>query len=299
MDLFASDVGGIASGNMRNRTQDTINAGIQQRNNEIANNIANLKSQEKTGEVATAVQSSLEGIMGARSLSSGISEYKAWKAKGAQKADQLQKLRSTAPEGLNGDVRVGDETEAPSVEVEAQATTEAPATPAPEGESATPSSNTNPTNEEHTAVTAGEDDAGGGGSLVNKGLQKVTGLTEEGVEKLGRGVGALGSIATAGMDLYKDFADHQWSKNSGWQDAGQVADFGAAIADTAAVVFPPAALVGGLLSGIGAITNDIGELFESKKEKAQQEQQQEQQKAQQEQVIQAPQAAQVAVARTA
>ena len=49
MDLFASDVGAISSGNMRDSRQESINAGIQQRNNDIASNIANLKSQETRG----------------------------------------------------------------------------------------------------------------------------------------------------------------------------------------------------------------------------------------------------------
>jgi hypothetical protein len=297
MDLFASDVGAISSGNMRDSKQESINAAIQMRNNDIANNIANLKSQEKTGEIESAVQGTIQGIMGAHTLHSGISDYKAWRSQRLTKANQLQNLKATAPEGLQGDVRMGDETESPSVQVQAQATTEPPATASPEGTSATPSSNTNPTAEEHTTITAGEDDAGGGGSLVNKGLQKITGLSEDGVDKLGRGVGAVGSVATAGLDIYEDFKDNKWKKNNGWQDASQITDMGAAIADTVAIAFPPAALVGGILSGIGAVTNEIGELFESKKEKAQKEQQQEQQKAQQQQQFQAPETSEQAIAR--
>jgi len=297
MDLFTSDIGAISSGNMRNKNQESINVAIQQRNNDIAKNIADLKSQEKTADVENAIQGTIEGVMGAHSLHSGISDYKAWRANKATKANQLQSLKSTAPQGLDGDVRMGDESQAPSTQPELQATTEPPSTATPEGTSATPSSNRNPTNQEHTAITAGEDDAGGGGSLVNKGIQNITGLSEEGVEKVGRGVGALGSVATAGMDIFEDFKDNKWKKDNGWQDASQITDFGAAIADTVAVAFPPAALVGGILSGIGAVTNEIGEIFESKKEKAQQAVEQAKQKAQQTQVFQAPEAQQQAIAR--
>ena len=293
MDLFASDVGAISSGNMRDSQQEGINNAIQQRNNDLAKNISDLKSQEKTADVENAVQ----GVMGTHALHSGISDYKAWRAKKATKANQLQSLKASSPQGLEGNVRMGDETQAPSTEPQVQATTEAPATASPEGISATPSSNTNPTAEEHTAITAGEDDAGGGGSLVNKGLQNITGLSEEGVEKLGRGVGAVGSVATAGMDIYEDFKDNKWKTNNGWQDASQIADFGAAIADTVAIAFPPAALVGGVISGIGLVTNEIGDLFSKKKEEAAQTVQETQQKAQQQQQVQAPQAQQQAISR--
>lgn len=297
MDLFSSDVGAIASGNMRDSKQESINAAIQQRNNDIANNISNLKAQEKTTDMESAIQGTIQGVMGAHSLHSGIADYKAWRSKNLTKANQLSNLKSTSPEGLQGDVRMGDETESPSVEVQAQATTEPPATGSPEGTSATPSSNTNPTAEEHTTITAGEDDAGGGGSLVNKGLKNITGLSEEGVEKLGRGVGAVGSVATAGMDIYEDFKDNKWKKNNGWEDASQIADMGAAIADTIAIAFPPAALVGGVISGLGLVTNEIGDLFSKKKEQAQQTVQQTQQKAAATQQFQAPQSSQQAIAR--
>ena len=297
MDLFASDVGAISSGNMRDSRQESINAGIQQRNNDIASNIANLKSQEKTGEMESAIQGTIKGLMGTHALHSGISDYKAWKSQKLTKANQLSNLKSTSPEGLQGDVRVGDETQSPSVEVQAQATTEPPATGSPEGTSATPSSNTNPTAEEHTTITAGEDDAGGGGSLINKGLKSITGLSDDGIAKLDRGVGAIGSVATAGMDIYEDFKDNKWKKENGWEKAGQIADVGSAIADTIGIAFPPAALLGGVLTGIGAVTNEIGEIFDSKKNKAQQQAQETQQKAQQQQQFQAPQSSQQAIAR--
>lgn len=297
MDLFASDVGAIASGNMRNSQQEGINNAIQQRNNDLAKNISDLKSQEKTADVENAVQGTIQGIMGTHALHSGISDYKAWKANKATKANQLQSLKSSSPQGLEGNVRMGDETQAPSTEPQVQATTEPPATASPEGTSATPSSNTNPTNEEHTAITAGEDDAGGGGSLVNKGLKSITGLSDDGLAKLDRGVGAIGSVATAGMDIYEDFKDNKWKKENGWEKAGQIADVGSAIADTIGIAFPPAALLGGVLTGIGAVTNEIGEIFDSKKNKAQQQVQETQQKAQQQTVVQAPQAQQQAISR--
>jgi len=297
MDLFASDVGAIASGNMRDSQQEGINNAIQQRNNDLAKNISDLKSQEKTADVENAVQGTIQGLMGTHALHSGISDYKAWRANKATKANQLQSLKASSPDSLEGNVRMGDETQAPSTEPQVQATTEAPATASPEGISATPSSNTNPTAEEHTTITAGEDDAGGGGSLVKQGLKNVTGLSEEGVEKLGRGVGAVGSVATAGMDIYEDFKDNKWKKNNGWQDASQIADFGAAIADTVAIAFPPAAIVGGVISGLGLVTNEIGDLFSKKKEQAQQTVQQTQQKASATQQFQAPEASQQAIAR--
>lgn len=295
MDLFASDVGGISSGNMRDRSQESINAGIQARHEQLAGQIASLKQQREGTEVNQAISGLIGTMVGGSRINSGMQEYKNFKEKAQTKLQQINKVKAS-PNTVDGEVNVEDDV---TTEARPQTTTEAPATASPEGTSATPSSNLNPTAEEHEVETVGADGEGKGGSLLGKGLSNLTGLSDDAVEAVGRGVGALGSIGTAGLDIYKDITNNQWSKNNAFQDVGQVAQIGGAIADTIGIAFPPAMLVGGALDVAGAVTNEIGDLFESGKEKAKQVQQQAQQKAQEAKAqVQAPAQAQVVAART-
>ena len=295
MDLFASDIGGISSGNMRDRSQESINAGIQARHEQLAGQIASLKQQREGTEVNQAISGLVGTMVGGSRIKSGMQEYKNFKAKAQTKLQQINKVKAS-PNTVDGEVNVEDDV---TTEARPQTTTEPPATASPEGTSATPSSNLNPTAEEHEVETVGADGEGKSGSLLGKGLSNLTGLSDDAVEAVGRGVGALGSIGTAGLDIYKDITNNQWSKNNAFQDVGQVAQIGGAIADTIGIAFPPAMLVGGALDVAGAVTNEIGDLFESGKEKAKQVQQQAQQKAQEAKAqVQAPAQAQVVAART-
>ena len=295
MDLYSSSVADIQNGNMRSRQQLALSQGIASHNSDLANQIKDLKlrgdqvAQQgvnalKSQNIEQGIQGVIGGFMEARGVKSGLQTYKDYVAKGQSKASALSNLKSGAVEG---DVNVGDTQTAPSVEQRPQTTTEPNATATPEGEPAQNHNSTggdvdvNPSAEEHNVITAGEDGAGKSGSMIHNGMKNITGLTDESIERVGRGAGALASAGSVGIDIYQDIKKKSFGDN-GWESAGQVAQIGGAIADTIGVAFPPAELLGAGLGLVGGVLDDIGEAFESSKTKKEnQEKAQQQQDAQQ------------------
>ncbi len=298
MDLYTADVGAIQNGNMRNQAAESANEAIQYHNNQLANQLEGLRRQAASAataqQVEQGIQGAISGYMDLRGLKQGISSYRDYVAKGQTKASALRDLTSGPAQA--GEVRADPDAEqAPQIEARPTATEEPNATPTPEGAPAQGTADTNPTADDHTDITAGPDEEGGGDSLVKKGMSRL-GLTEEGAEKLGKGVGALGSAAFAGLDIYNDVKKGKLGDN-GWEDVGQIAQIGGAISDIAGTVFPPAELLGAGLGVVGGIFEDIGEAFESsKKTQEQQETDTQTQQAQQQAEAQAPVQAQAQVA---
>lgn len=261
MDLFASDSAAIADGNRRSSQQDAVRAGVQARNNELSGNIAKLKQGVESQSTETAIQGAIGGYMAGNGFKNGIQSYKAYRDTGLNKVNELNKIKNS-PTGVNGDVRVGDT--AVTVEPRTDPSTGEPlSSPAPEGPSAT-GNNPAPTAVEHEAVTVGEDGQGKAGSMVHDGMKSITGLSDGVIDKVGKGVGVLGSAAVGGMDLYKDISGGKIAGNNFGEKAGNVLQIGGSIADTLGVVFPPAAIIGGALDVVGAISNEIGEIFDGK-----------------------------------
>jgi hypothetical protein len=292
MDLYARDAGAIQSGNMRTQAQQRLGEAISLHNSELAGQLKLEQGQLAQQRTQQAIEGIMSGYMDTRGLQNGIKEYKAWSQARATKASALKDL--TSGPAQQGEVRVGDENTAPEVEERPNTTSEPNPTAAPEGPAAQGTADVNPSAEEHNAITAGKEGQGESGSLLQKGMSKI-GLTEEGVEKIGKGIGALGSAAVAGVDIYQDIKKGKLGDN-GWEDVGQVGQIGGgAIADTIGAAFPPAALLGAGLSLVGGIFDDIGEAVETSKKK---KEEQEAQKQQQEQTVAPPvvQQAQVAVA---
>ena len=303
MDLFANDAGDISSGNMRSRANEQMNAAVGLHNQAIARNIADIhqkmqdsasnfkrgQSQASEAETLGAISQSVEGLIGAHKFSSALSHYKQARASasGLTKTEALSKTIRQAPEGTDGEVRVGTGDGArPTVEP-APNTTPDPATSAtPEGSSAT-GSDPAPTNEEHTAITVGKDGDGEAGSMLHKGFKNLTGMSDEGIEKLGKGAGVIGAGVTGGLDLFKDIKAGKIAGANGWEQAGNVAQIGGAIADIAGAVpvLAPLEIIGGALDLLGGGLDAIGEFVEGSKKKkeasAAQQKQQAQAKAQQ------------------
>jgi hypothetical protein len=298
MDLYTADVGAISSGNMRNQAAETANEAIQYHNNQLGNQLEGLRRQAEQGlqaqQAEQGIQGAISGFMDLRAVKSGVSAYKDYLAKGQSKASALADLTSGPAQA--GEVRMDPDAEqAPEVEARPNTTAEPNTSAAPEGAAAQGTADVNPTSDDHTAITAGEADDGGDGSLLKKGMSKI-GLTEEGAEKLGKGVGALSSVAFAGLDIYNDVKKGKLGDN-GWEDVGQVAQIGGAISDVVGTVFPPAELLGAGLGLVGGLFSDIGEAFESSKEK--QEKQQTDTQTQQQQQQAEEQATTVASAQVA
>jgi hypothetical protein len=114
------------------------------------------------------------------------------------------------------------------------------------------------------------------GKLTDVGDGIVESAGEEGGELLGtagkfaKGVGVLGSVATAGLDIYKDvdslehgggIAGDNWAEKT-----ANVLQIGGALADIGGTVFPPLALFGTATDLIGAGIGEVGELLDKGKQ---------------------------------
>ena len=286
MDLFQSDAGAISSGNMRNGATDSVNEAISFHNNELAKQAQGIRqaasdalSQQRTEQTISGIMS---GYMESRGLKSGIQSYKDYVAQGRSKATALQQKAATLQDQVGAQIRNDPAPSAePTAEARPNTTAEPNVSATPEGAPAQGTADANPSAVEHGAITAGEEDTGKTGSMFHNGLKRIAGVSDEAIDRVGKGVGAIGSAAVAGVDIYNDVKKGKLGDN-GWEDVGQVAQIGGAISDVVGTAFPPAELLGGALGVVGGIFSDIGEAVEGKKKDAEvkQQDQEAQQKAQ-------------------
>ena len=306
MDLFQADAGAISSGNMRNQAADSVNEAVQFHNSELAKQAQGIRqaasdalSQQRTEQ---GISNIMSGFMEARGLKSGIQSYKDYVAQGRSKAAALQEKAASLQNQMGNtgaEIRNNPApAEEPVVEARPNTTEEPNATATPEGPAAQGTADPNPTAAEHGAITAGEEDTGKTGSMFHNGLKRVAGISDEAIDRVGKGVGAIGSAAVAGVDIYNDVKKGKLGDN-GWEDVGQVAQIGGAISDVVGSAFPPAELLGGALGVVGGIFSDIGEAVEGKKKDAevkQQDQEAQQKAAEQTQAMAVAPTAQIAAA---
>lgn len=281
MDLFVNDVNDISSGNMRKRANEQANAAIGIHNQQIARNITqihkdlqNFQSQASEQEALGAVAGGVEGLLGANSLGSALQEFKEQRAAGIAKKNALANLKSQAPLGAEGDIRVGvEDNDRPSVETPENSTPSPAESATPEGTSATPSSNTAPTTAEHESITVGEDATGKSGSMIHDGIKNITGLSDESIDRIGKVGGVLSAGATGGIDLYKDVKSGGIAGANGFEKAGNVLQIGGAISDIAGAVpfLQPLEVVGGILDVLGGGLDAIGEAVEGQTSKSEEE----------------------------
>jgi len=302
MDLFVNDVGDISAGNMRNRAQESANRAVDEHNQILAGQITQLhknlqekKSAITENETMKDVQDGVQAFMGAGQVRNALKNYQEASAKGMTKADALSSaMRQGAEER-----RVGQGVDGEVERAENPLSTDGPSASAtPEGQAATGSSDTAPTVEEHESLTVGEGESGG---MLKKGIKQTLGLSEEGAGRLMRGVGAVGSAAQGGYDLFQDIKAGHVVGSNGWEKAGNITQIGASALDLVGIAFPPAEIVGGVLGVVGGGLDAVGEMFEGKKDQegAEQEEQDTEEKEQKEKEIEVPtsSAPQVAMAQ--
>lgn len=278
MDLFASDVSGIASGNMRSRAQESANRAVDEHNQLVAQKITDLHKDLRDGissitenETLRQAQDGLGALMGSASMKTAIENYNQYKAKGASKASALDDLKRQGG-GLDGDVRVGQGEGGEVSRATPNLSTPDPAPSAtPEGSAATGTSEVAPTAESHEAVTVGADEVNGEeGSMLKKGMRGL-GLSEEVSGKVMRGAGAVGAVAQGGYDIYEDIKAGGIAGANGFEKAGNVTQIGASALDLVGVAFPPAEILGNALGLLGAGLDAVGAGVEEGKEKRQAE----------------------------
>jgi hypothetical protein len=182
MDLFINDSNDIAAGNMRSRAGEQMSAAASEHNQLIGNNITqihkdlqNRESQLSEVEALKGVQSGVGELLGANKFKEGLSSYRQWQQRGSSKQNRLAQLKAQAPDGADGDLRVGqgDNGEVTVDRNPANTTQAPPQTATPEGTPATGTSETAPTVEAHESVTVGEDGAGKSGSMLHNGLKQM------------------------------------------------------------------------------------------------------------------------------
>lgn len=230
MDLYSSDYAGIQEGNMRSKSVMDRNQAVVQHNNDLGGQIAQLKSSQKSGDTQTALLSATQQFWAGGKLPS---EIKAFQSHIAQGGTLLSNPTTVAQKSIQA---VSDATSSVG------ATTDVP---------------------ELAGAGAG---AGEGASAVGD----LGDLGETFGSKALKGLGGLTSAVTGGIDIYKDIdsiANGHGISGDNWEaKTSNLLQIGGSIADVGGTVFPPLALVGGVLDIASGAFGEIGSLVDSGKQ---------------------------------
>ena len=228
MDLYSSDYAGIQEGNMRSKAVMDRNQAVIQHNNDVATQISSLKAQQKTADIETAGLQAVQQFWAGGKIPNQITAVQEHlKAGGtlfsnptSQAQSEAQKAVSDAKSGVKGFFTKQEVT--------------APETPAIQ------------TSEDARAAleSGAEETAEGLGSTALKGLSGIT------------------AVATGGMDIYKDIESiskgHGIAGDNWASKTSNILQIGGAIADIGGTVFPPAALLGGVLDVAAGVFGEVG-----------------------------------------
>ena len=253
-----SSMNAIALGNSRRQAVRDMNERIQAHNNDVANQISQIKDQVKTANTITQAKDTAQGLWTGANMLDKIKAYKDWKAS-KQASNPTSQSEQTTRQTAQENAPEGDAT------TPAQNTTEPPAEPVAEG---SPSG-------------AGlSEEAENVGSKISAPKGALTDAGESAFEKVGKGAGVLGAAAVGGLDVYNDFkGGFHLAGNNDWQKAGNLLQIGGSVADIVGTFYPPAKLLGGVLdltSGaldeVGGATDDTADKQEDKIQQSETEQ---------------------------
>jgi len=238
-----SSMNAIALGNARRDAVRQMNEQITQHNNDLANQISSLKSQQATVNDILQAKNTAQALWTGAGMPDKIKAYKDYKASQSGATNPTSKVEN--------DLQTNAEANNPTNQATtpAQNTTEPPAEPVAEGSP----SGASVSEEGATAE-----------SKLTAGIKNNLPLTEEGetaLAKAGKVAGAFGSAALGGLDIYNDFktGSFKLAGNNGWEKAGNVLQIGGSVADLVGTVYPPAKLLGGVLDLASAGISEIGE----------------------------------------
>jgi len=259
MDLYSADLGAIQEGNMRSQAVMDANKKVKQHNDNLAGQIQNLKTAQKTGDIEEGLKDAVGGYIATGKIKGKVQAYKDWTAK--QKASN-----PTTQE----DNKMQENTENESG---AETTEEPKSTLKDTGDG--------------IFVEDGEE-AEGVMSKAKTGIKNALGVSDEALDVAGKGIGEIASVGMAGMDIYKDFqggkfhiAGDNWASKT-----SNVLQIGGAIADIGGTVFPPLALLGGAVDIASGVAGEIGDLIDSGKQEHDTDKLQQQETQQQETMVQ-------------
>jgi hypothetical protein len=292
MDLYSTDGADISEGSMRHSQMEQIARNYQAHNDALIGRLAQKQSnlagqvgQLRESDYIAGAKNTIEGVIHSHALYNGMNTLNQWTGARADARKTLEDQRTNLIQGGDGALPE------PVLRNESSVTT---AINRPEGANA---GSTNGDIAEHENITAGaKDDA------------KSSGLFSEGTEgklakfsKTAKVLGSVTGLATAGASIYEDFKDNR----NGWEKAGDILSGVGSLAEVGGIALPPLEVVGAVTSLIGAGIDEIGELFESGKERKEKqaqekEAQEQQQKAEEETrpITTTASAPQVALSRT-
>ena len=239
MDLYSADMGAIQEGNMRSQSVMEANRQIKQHNDDIAGQISQLKSQMKSEDTEEGIKNAIGGFIAGGKIKGKVNAYKDWVSK------------QTAPNPTSQEEnKMSDNVENESG---AETTEEPKSTLKDTGD----------------GIFVEEGEAEGVMDKAKTGIKNALGVSDEALETAGKGIGEIGSIGMAGMDIYKDFAGGKGFHIAGdnWASkASNVLQIGGAIADVGGTIFPPLALLGGAVDIASGVAGEIGDLIDTGKQ---------------------------------
>jgi len=241
MDLYSADVGAIQEGNMRSQAVMNANNKVREHNNNLAGQIASLKSSQKTGDVVEGLKDAIGGTIASGKIAGKVQAYKDWTA-GQKASNPTSQATNELSETADKAPTAPPTTEDPSVKL----------TDTGDG-----------VFESEGAVV---DDQKGALSRAGKSIKSSLGVSDEALETAGKGVGELASVGMAGMDIYKDIKAGGIAGDNWASKASNVLQIGGAIADLGGTVFPPLALLGGTLDIASGVSGEVGDLIDSGKQ---------------------------------
>lgn len=256
MDLYGSNGQAIAMGNARRQQVREMNERIQQHNTDIANKIAELKSEGKSADKLTEIKATAQSLWTAKDMPGKIKAYNDWRA---------------SPSASNPTTNVERTTANAVEERDPMRTGFSGRENAPTGEVSTISEST--ANAERVAGTSAAGEVAGrtGTQLVDGAKEALSGESKTLLGKVGEKAGILGSAALGGMDIYEDWKDSmkagklEIAGNNNWEKAGNVLQIGGSIADVVGNFVPPAKLLGGVLDLASAATDQVGQELDEDK----------------------------------
>lgn len=232
MDIYSTDFAQVQEGNMRTKSVMDANRAIKEHNDTVANQIAQLKDQAKGAERTTEFQETTQQFWAAGQLPNKISALQDHLSQGG--------TLFTNPTSRAQSSALGDLAQPP------------------------PSDYVEPKSK-----------------YLGDGIYESEGLSlEEGgatlSSKIGatalKGLGGATAVATAGYDIYEDFAGGKGFHLAGdnWASkASNVLQIGGAIADLGGTVFPPLAVLGGIADITAGVFGEIGSVMDDEqKEKS-------------------------------
>ena len=267
MDLYTSDIGAIANGNMRHQRQDALNQSIQEHNNDLASQITDqYKQAGGTAKTSDLIQSGFNMVNSAVNQSRLKGAYEGFQkvANGDMPSgvSSLEGIKDAVSQANAYTKRLGLQGSQAKARQqfkdysEAQQSTE----PSPPAEAEQPAGQ---------SLEEGLEEAGEEGGKVAKGVKAL---------------GKAGGIFAGGFQAYEDIKSGHLAGANGWEKAGNLFQIGGGIADTIGMFSGPVGAVADIVGVgsdiIGGALEGIGELVEGKgeKQKAQQEAQEQIQK---------------------